>query len=124
MAAPPAAGSRVARLIDVIDPHALAEARSLAFHAEVAERIRADPSLVEMARARVQCWLASAPEPAYARAWDELLNGSLETLLAALTDDGEHARARRQSSPFAGAIDARTRWRIHASVRERLEADG
>jgi hypothetical protein len=55
--------------LDVIDPHALAEARSLA-----------------------------------------------------LLDEGEHARALRQSSPFAGAIDRRTRWRMHAEVRERLEA--
>jgi len=106
----------------VIDPHALAEARSLAFHAEVAARIRADASIVDMARARVQQWLSTHPEPAYARSWAELVDGPLEGLTAALLDDGEHARALRQSSPFAGAIDARTRWRIHAEVRERFEA--
>jgi hypothetical protein len=106
----------------VIDPHALAEARSLAFHAEVAVRILADPTIVEMARARVRQWLSTHPEPAYARAWAELVEGPIEALTTALRDDGERARALRQSSPFAGAIDPRTRWRIHAEVRERLEA--
>jgi len=106
----------------MIDPHALAEARSLAFHAEVAARIRADPTIVAAALARVSSWLAERPPRAYAREWAELLEGPVEALCAALLDEGQSGRARRQSSPFAGVLDPRTRWAIHAEVARRLEA--
>jgi len=105
----------------MIEPHRLAEARSSAFHAEVAARIRADPRIVADARARVQSWLEAQPPRPYAAAWAELLDGPRAALLAALVEESERARALRQSSPFAGVIDPRTRWRIHAQVRARLE---
>ena len=41
-----------------------------------------------------------------------------------LVDEGEHARELRQSTPFAGLIDPRARWRLWAEVRERFERDG
>jgi hypothetical protein len=36
-------------------------------------------------------------------------------------DESEEARALRQVTPFAGAIDPRTRWRIWREVRAALE---
>jgi hypothetical protein len=106
----------------VVDAHRLAEERSIALHAAVAERLRADPRLLDRARARVQGWLAHGPvHPRYARAWAELLARPLEEVCAAIVDPGERARALRQSTPFAGVIDARTRWRIWRQVRARLE---
>ena len=38
---------------------------------------------------------------------------------AFLTDDGEHATELRQSTPFAGALDPRERWRIWREVGNR-----
>jgi hypothetical protein len=40
--------------------------------------------------------------------------------VAALVDPGERARALRQCSPFAGALDAGERWRILAGVDDRI----
>jgi hypothetical protein len=106
-----------------MDPHELAEERSLAIHREVAARLQADPGLLAIARARVEGWLADASvHPFYARAWNELLSGRVERLLEALTDPSETARALRQCSPFAGVVDPRTRWRIWHDVRAGLEA--
>lgn len=102
--------------------HELAEQRSLALHRLVAERLRADPSTLGMARDRVARWLTDgSTHPAYARAWADLLGGPFDRLLEALTDPGERASDLRQCSPFAGVIDSRTRWRVLREVRERMK---
>jgi hypothetical protein len=101
--------------------HDLAEARSLAIHRLVAERLRQDPRLVGTALHRVEAWLADGKmKPAYARAWRGLLEGPLERLLGTLTDPGETARALRQCTPFVGVIDQETRLRVWRDVRERM----
>jgi hypothetical protein len=103
-----------------VDPHRLAEERSIALHAAVAERLRADPTIRERARARVEGWLRlGAVHPIYARAWTELLSRPVAEICTALTDPGERARALRQCSPFAFVLDARTRWRIWRATAER-----
>jgi hypothetical protein len=58
----------------------------------------------------------------YAEEWARVLAGSLDEACALLVDDSERARALRQVTPFAGVVDARTRWRIWREVRERLES--
>ncbi len=103
--------------------HRLAEERSIAFHRAVAQRLREDPSLLQGARERIVAWKASGTlaEP-YALAWTKLLEGSLESLLAFLVDEGEEARTLRQVTPFAGVIDPRARWQIWREVRAAWEA--
>lgn len=100
--------------------HELAEARSLAIHRLIAERLRQQPSLVTAARRRVETWAAEGKmRPAYAKAWTELLDGPLDALLAMLGDRGERAVALRQCTPFVGVIDQQTRLRIWRQERER-----
>lgn len=104
----------------LMDPHELAEERSLTIHRLVAERLREDARLVRQARVRVEGWLADGSvHRSYAEAWHEALSGPRERLLELLGDAGERARALRQCSPFAGVVDARTRWRIWRDVRKR-----
>jgi hypothetical protein len=105
-----------------VNAHHLAEERSLAYHRLVAEKLVSDPGLLERARARVRSWLESGTvHPRYAEAWNEVLSRPLADIQAALTEESEKARALRQMTPFAGAIDPRTRWRIWREVREALE---
>jgi hypothetical protein len=88
-----------------VDPHRLAEARSLAAHQLIAERLALEPGLIDMARARVMSWLADGSVArAYALAWQELLAGDTSSIRRALVDDSERGRALRQCTPFAGAI--------------------
>ncbi|WP_146158451.1 hypothetical protein [Enhygromyxa salina] len=106
-----------------IDPHRLAEARSLAAHRLIAARLADEPELVDTARARVAAWLGDrSVARAYAEAWRELLARDIAGIAAAITDPSEHGRALRQCTPFAGALDPRTRWQLWARVREELEA--
>jgi hypothetical protein len=103
--------------------HALADERSLELHREVAEKLRADTRLLELARERVRGWLRDeSPAHSNARAWHEILSRPADEVAAFLTDPGERAQALRQSSPFAGAIDARTRWKAWRRVNQRLRA--
>lgn len=92
--------------------HSLSEARSFALHEEVSARLAAKPELLERARERVQKWLQDPPAHPYAAAWSDLLLSPLSELQSALTDRGERMTALRQASPFAGALDNRTRWNI------------
>jgi hypothetical protein len=105
----------------------MAEERSIAYHSEIARLLPSRPDVLEAARARVRGWLQGGDvAESYARAWLEMLDRPLDELRGALTDRGQAARDLRQVSPFAGALDPRTRWRIHRAVRERLDrrADG
>jgi hypothetical protein len=100
-----------------VDPHRLAEERSIALHRAVAAKLRAHPELVERARQRTETWRATgAVHEAYIAAWEELLRLPLEELCARMVDPGEGARALRQVSVFAGVLDPRERWRIRKSV--------
>ena len=107
---------------EAVSAHRLAEERSLALHRAVADKLASDPEALERARARVRRWLESSEvSPHWAHAWDEVLSRPLPEIRAFLVDESEEARALRQVTPFAGAIDPRTRWRIWREVREAME---
>lgn len=92
------------------DFHNLAELRSWALHAEVARRL--NPELLARARARVQTWMTDAGSHPYAERWARVLHGDTESVQRALLRADEEMCTLRQASPFAGALDAKTRWAI------------
>ena len=93
------------------DFHDLSERRSWALHAEVAARLT--PELVERARARVRAWLTHDPSAhPYAAQWNDVLLQDFEDIRRALVRRDDEMNTLRQASPFAGAIDAKTRWKI------------
>jgi len=101
-----------------VDPHRLAELRSLALHREVAARLRVDPSLVASARARLATWSADGTlSPAYVEAWRPFLDGPLDALLSFITEESERARELRQATPFTFVIPPRERWAIWRAVK-------
>jgi hypothetical protein len=103
-----------------MDLHRLGEARSIAMHRAIAHLIEADAAVLERARERVRGWLLSgAVHPTYAQAWSSLLDQPVDRIVAALVDPTERATELRQVSPFAGSLDAKTRWAIR---REALRA--
>ena len=100
--------------------HRLAEERSLALHREVARRLRERPELLDAARERVRSWLESGCVSQYwAEAWNDVLEGTLDDVIAVITDSSQRPRDLRQSSPFAGVLDPRKRWEILRRYRER-----
>jgi hypothetical protein len=104
-----------------MDPHRLAKERSIAYHGVIAERLQRQPEVLANARQRVQAWLSSDAEaPFYARRWAEVLAGDVSSITAFLTERSELAEELRQSSPFAGALQPRERWKIWRETRERF----
>jgi hypothetical protein len=107
-----------------VDLHRLNEERSVEYHRLIAERLLREPKILETARSRVAGWLTSRDQvPFYARKWAEILASDAATVAAFLVDRGELATELRQSSPFAGAISPRERWRIWRETREKAAAE-
>jgi hypothetical protein len=101
-----------------MDPHHLAEERSLAYHRVIAERLLRDPRILAAARRTVERWLQDSPPPHYAAAWRAVLAGDAASVAAFITDPGERARELRQSTPFAGVLSPQERWAIWRAVGE------
>jgi hypothetical protein len=100
-----------------VDGHRTAERRSLAYHDAIAERIARNPAILDRARARLKDWTASGSvHPKWVAAWSELLGCSLAEICDKLREPSEQMTALRQTTPFAGALDARTRWALWRSV--------
>jgi hypothetical protein len=99
--------------------HALAERRSLRYHRAIAERIGSDALVLQRARARVDTWLHEhTVAEYYAAGWRQILSRTEPEIRAFLVQDTEVARAFRQVSPFAGALDPRERWRLWAGAED------
>ena len=102
-----------------MDLHRLAELRSIAYHRAVAAKLRAEPGLVAAARERLDTWERSgAAALVYIARWRQKLALPIDELVAFLGEDDEEARELRQSTPFAGVIDPRERWRLWREVAE------
>ena len=103
--------------------HIRIEERSIALHRAVAERIRGNPKLMEVAIINLQRYLklsfSDSRKPVSPLVeWQELLeNQSLEEILDFMVSDSERARRLRQSSPFAGILTPQERWRIYETYR-------
>jgi hypothetical protein len=100
-----------------MEGHRRAEARSLAYHRLIAERLRSGEVSLERARQRIRSWLADgATAEHYARAWRRALDAPLSEVCALLESESEEAAALRQVSPFAGYLGARERWQVWANA--------
>ncbi len=104
--------------------HQEIDARSLALHRLVAEKIRRDPTLLRIAKANVARWRARATpnDLHYLTEWERLIDAGVDAAVAVATEDSEGASALRQSSPFAGILTTSERnaflsaWRVvHAT---------
>ena len=83
-------------------------------HRAIAEKLRANPELLVIARENLARWRPTAGRSnPYLDAWSELLDQPLENLLAGMVEDGERMTAMRQASPFAGILTAKERWAIY-----------
>lgn len=94
--------------------HLRIDQRSLALHHAVAEKLRAHPELIEIARQNLTRWYAGAgrSQP-YLDEWRRILDLPLEEVLALMEQDDERMTALRQSSPFAGVLEPAERWAIY-----------
>ena len=90
-----------------------AEARSLALHRAVAEKIRHDPALFEKARKTLARFRTIfVPGQPYLAEWESLFDQGMEAALSMAVEESEHAAIMRKSSPFAGILSVSERQAI------------
>ncbi len=91
------------------------EERSLALHREIAQRLRENPALLEIARGNLNRWIQSQGDRLYWTEWKKILNSPLNEIFAFLVSPEDKARWLRQSSPFCGILTPQERWKIYES---------
>jgi hypothetical protein len=94
--------------------HRRLDRRSLALHRAIADKLRADPSLLAVAYDNLDRWSQERgrAQP-YLDAWRKILDRPLEDVLALMVEESEKMTAMRQSNPFAGILTPRERWAIY-----------
>jgi excisionase family DNA binding protein len=98
--------------------HRVPELQSLAYHRLVAERL--DERLVADARRRLERWRASGSiHPSWAEQWERILAMPVTGVAKAISSNTKTARALRQTSPFAGALNEQERRLLVRAVEER-----
>lgn len=88
-------------------------------HCLIAQKVAADPALIDVARRNVETWSArygNSP-PRALEEWRTILKRSWPEIAAAMTDPGETGTRLRQSSPFAGVLTASERRRVYEAFR-------
>jgi hypothetical protein len=82
------------------------DARSLAMSRLIAEKMRRDPDLFDIARETMEHWKRiQRPWPRWLNEWDQILREhSPAKVLAILTQETEEGNRLRQSDPFCGIL--------------------
>jgi hypothetical protein len=99
--------------------HRILDARSLAMHCKIAQKISRDPDLLDKARANLERWSAASkdPLPQYLHEWQEILKRPWPEIAEIITSMSEDATRLRSSSPFAGVLTTDERKQIYAAFR-------
>ena len=107
--------------------HEILDDRSLEMDRVIAEKIHANPKLIQIASANIERWLAN---PDYSESnrqalmeWKIIIeNSSVGVLVTLLESNSEEARRLRQSSPFCGILTPDERqviFRKYEAFRDR-----
>jgi hypothetical protein len=95
--------------------HEWIDQRSLALDQAIAEKLRAEPALLDRARVTLARWIAQRQPaiPPVLREWETCLaRMSFAEILDLLTSGRERARRLPQSSPFCGILSPGERLAI------------
>lgn len=99
--------------------HRLLEARSLAMHSVIAQKLERDPHLLEVPRNNLNRWRSrwGAQTPRWFEEWSQIMARPWREIAALITEPSENAARLRQSSPFAGVLTPQERKRIYDAFR-------
>lgn len=99
--------------------HRILDARSLAMHCKIVQKISQDPHLLEKAKANLSRWSTKTdgPKPRYLVEWQEILEKPWPKVAEIMTSMSENAIRLRSSSPFAGVLNDKEREQVYAAFR-------
>jgi len=97
--------------------HARIEARSLAMHGAIAEKVRKNPRLLEAAGENIRRWRRQGVDVTAFAEWEAILERGVGETVRVLTDPSENAARLRQSTPFTGVLTPKERRRFFEAPR-------
>jgi hypothetical protein len=104
--------------------HRRIDERSVALHRAVAEKLRNNPALLQIAIENLDRWYDHAAHSRpYLDEWRRILRLPLEEVLTLIGQEGERMTALRQNSPFAGVLEPAERWAIYARFEPSARTD-
>ena len=111
----PADGAALGRYSD----HRILDARSLAMHCRIVQKVSRDPRLLKKAQSNLSRWGAKieGPKPRSLKEWQEILEKPWPMIAEMMTSMSEDATRLRSSSPFAGILNEKEREQIYAAFR-------
>jgi hypothetical protein len=94
--------------------HQLIDERSRALAFAVAEQVRLQPALVDVAKQNIAAWLKTSSPSVWPvlEEWQSVLGGSTAEVIEILLSDSARAVRMRQSNPFAGVLPSGERTEI------------
>ena len=103
----------------VYSVHRLFEARSLAMHALIAEKITRDRHLLEIPQRNLERWSRRFDQarPRWLEEWSRVLRRPWHEIAGLIAEPSERAARLRQSSPFAGVLTPEERQRVYEAFR-------
>lgn len=95
-----------------IRTHQQLDARSLALHRLIVDKIRRNPVLFERVGQTLERWRPITPTGTlpYLDEWQRLVEQGMDHCLEFATEDSQHAATLRQSSPFTGILTHQERF--------------
>lgn len=99
--------------------HRLLDARSLAMHCKIAQKISREPELLQVAIQNLARWSekSAGEEPRYLLEWKRVLDRPWIEIAGLITSTSDEATRLRSSSPFAGVLDSKERKQIYEAFR-------
>ena len=99
--------------------HRILDARSLAMHCKIAQKISRNPDLLDKARVNLKRWSAKSGDrpPQYLHEWQKILKRPWPEIAEIITRMSEDSTRLRSSSPFAGVLSRDEREQIYAAFR-------
>lgn len=107
--------------------HQFIDMVNLAYHQEIAARLRAMPDeILGRARGNLKRWLAAHAGTSTARAlkeWESLIETrTIPELIAIITEDSDQGQRLRQSTPFVGVLSPQERKDLFTRCEKEVSA--
>ena len=101
--------------------HQEIDQRSFDLHQLIADKLKADPALLNKALKNLDHWekTASKSSEPYIHRWRSIVEQGLDAVLQQLADRSENGDTMRQTSPFAGVLSNQERWQFFRLWRQR-----
>jgi hypothetical protein len=106
--------------------HREIDARSLAMHRLIVEKVRREPALLEAAKATLARWRSTGDTSTqlYDEQWERALTDGVDATARVALEESERGDAMRQCSPFSSILTPKERFAFLRAWKDSHETSG